>query len=88
MKPKLNSKVWIISDDDIYEEKVAYLGRESFLIEYYAIKIKKEFRYESYGFTWVKTLKEAKAILQKKLGPDAKIVKVEDDWWRVKEEEK
>ena len=86
MKPKLNSKVYIIGDEEIYIELVGYLGSESFVIDQYEIKIKTEFYYDDYEKTWVNTLKEAKAILQKKIGPDAKIVKLDDDWWGLKEE--
>lgn len=81
MKPNLNSKVYIIDDGDIYMEFVGWLGSASFVIYQYEIKLKTQFYYDDYGKTWVKTLKEAKAILQKKLGPDAKIVKLFDGWW-------
>ena len=86
MKPKLNSKVYIIAYEEIYAELVGWLGSESFVIEEYEIKRKTEFYYDDYGKTWVKTLKEAKAILQEMLGKDAKIVRLDDDWWGEEEE--
>ena len=84
MKPNLNSKVYIIEDGDIYTEFAGWLGNSSFVIEEYEIKVLTKFYYDDYGKTWVKTLKEAKAILRKKLGPDAKIVKLADGWWGEK----
>lgn len=81
MKPKLNSKVYIVDEEDIYMELVGWLGSTSFVIDQYEIKNESLYFYDDYGKTWVKTLKEAKAILQKKLGPNAKIVKFSDIWW-------
>lgn len=86
MKPKLNSKVYIIAYEEIYAELVGWLGSASFVIKEYEIKIKTEFYYDDYGNTWVKTLKEAKAILKERLGKDAKIVRLDDDWWGEEEE--
>lgn len=80
MKPKLNSVVWIIGNNEICKEIVGWLGTTSFVIDHYENRIKSQFYYDDYGSTWVNTLKEAKATLQKKLGPDIKIVKLGYGW--------
>ena len=81
MKPKIGSGVWIIGDNEICMEFVGWFGIQSFVISHYENRIKSEFYYDDYGKTWVNTLEEAKAILQKKFGSDAKIVKLGYRWF-------
>lgn len=81
MKPKIGSGVWIIGSKEICLEFVGWLGIESFVIDRYENRIKSKFYYDDYGKTWVNTIEEAKAILQKKLGPYSKVVKLGYGWF-------
>lgn len=84
-KPKLNQKVYIIFADEIYYEKVEYIGEEDFLYD----DVYHRF-YEDYNETWATSFEQAKAILRRKY--NIKKLKLEHhtscgEWWRIANEQ-
>lgn len=59
-KPKLNQKVYIIYEDEIYYEKVKYIGEEDFLYDRDLSRF-----YKDYNETWTTSFEKAKAILRR-----------------------
>lgn len=84
-KPKLNQKVYIIYNDEIYYEKVEYLGEEDFLYDRNYPRF-----YEDYNETWATSFEQAKAILRRNY--DIKKLKLEhhtsfgSEWWSMANE--
>lgn len=94
MRPTLNRKVYTISpySFEIYEHKVGYIGKESFIIEDYdSFDSNYEFSFNEYEETWFTSFAKAKAYLKKQfkeLNLDEKFKLVEHNdhfgkWWRV-----
>ena len=95
MKPRIGKEVYIIwNGTDIYKEKVAMLGKESFIVESIFNSAlcdayrNKTYDYDMYNKTWFTSITEAKKSLidyHKVSNPnfDAKIKKVQDDCWEV-----
>lgn len=86
-KPKINQKVYIIYQDEIYYEKVEYIGAEKF---FYKRDLGRY--YEDYNKTWTTSFKQAKAILSRNY--NIKKLKLElltsydggYEWWRIANE--
>ena len=66
MKPKINQKVYVIYQNQIYQETVGYLGEESFIINSYECLVSVEFEYKDYNIVWFRSLEKAKKELLKK----------------------
>lgn len=82
-KPKLGQVVYIIYDDEIYEEKVEYIGEDTFLYSRYS----NEYWYENYNMTWTINFEKAKSILrQNNKVKKLKLEEIENHygkWWRI-----
>lgn len=69
MKPRIGKKVYVIYEDDIYQETVFMLGKESFLCECVldsALRDSyrtRQYYFCSHGRTWFTTLSAAKKQL-------------------------
>ena len=61
-KPKIGKKVYIIHTGDVYEERVGWIGKDSFIIENYSMYTDDfmEFFYEDHNEWWFSTLAAAK----------------------------
>lgn len=86
-KPKLGQVVYIIYDDEIYKEKVEYIGEDTFLYSIHS----EEYWFENYNMTWTTTFEKAKSILKQNY--KVKKIQLEEiqnhygKWWRVQWEE-
>lgn len=88
MKPKIGTIVYCIYTDSITKFKVGYVGKDGFIIDapingevvYEALL----WRYEDFNTTWFKSLKKAESALLEGY-PDAKIKKIDDDYWEIEE---
>lgn len=92
-KSKIGQIVYVVYCNQICEEKVRYIGEDSFIVtvsklvnhDYY------EWLYDDYGITWANTFNKAKTILRKKLGVkklDLELIEIyKDKVRRIKEEE-
>ena len=73
MKPKLGRVVYTVYQNDITKNKVAFLGKESFITDSYGglfIDDSWEHYYDNYGHTWFTTLKDAKKYVMESLTED------------------
>ena len=90
MKPKINQKVYIIYQNQIYEETVGYLGEHSFIINFYDSDWNSEYEYDDYNKVWFRSLEKAKKELlkkYKKYGCKVTIEQINQDTWEVIEDE-
>lgn len=87
MKPKLSTIIYTVSGSyQINEEKVAYLGEESFIIENYPHYTHNyEFNYDDYNKVWFRSFTVAKKALGK-IPKGSHLVECNDfygRWWEV-----
>lgn len=86
-KPKLNQKVYIIYSDEIYYEKVEYIGEDNFL---YDTDCNARY-FNDYNETWTTSFEKAKAILRRNY--NIKKLKLEHhtswggEWRRIKDDD-
>lgn len=94
MKPKIGTEVYCIYRDGILVDKVAFIGKESFIIESFGSATEEdswEWYYEDYNTKWFTDLVKAKekllALYEEESEENLKIVKVTDDWYQLQEDE-
>ena len=89
MKPRLNRTVYTVYRDNITKTQVAYLGKESFIIEHFnrGYDYGYEYFYDEYKLDWFTSLSEAKKSVMKSLDEDERkqVVwkKWKDDYWEL-----
>ena len=93
MKVKIGQQVYTIYTDQIYLEEVAYLGKDSFIVDGYEDKTSSEYYYDDYGVEWFKDLEKAKKALLKKVKKvygKSKVVieQISPDTWEAYEDER
>lgn len=67
-KPKIGKKIYTIWTGDIIEDRVGYLGKDSFLLEGYDMKVEPEYYYEDYNEKWFTSLAKAKKRCKEDFG--------------------
>ena len=94
MKPEINTKVYCIYHDGILIDNVAFIGKDSFIIESFhnlTYEDSWEWYYEDYNKNWFTDFDKAKEELlsryTKKYKDKFKIVKITDTWHQVFEED-
>ena len=90
MKPSLNRTVYTVYKDSITKSKVAYLGKDSFIIEHFneGYDYGYEYDYKAYNYSWFTSLAKAKKSVWESLTEEEKKeVKWEkwssDDYWEL-----
>ena len=88
MKPEIGTKVYCIYGDGILVDEVAFIGKDSFIIESFhnTYEDSWEWNYEDYEEKWFTDLERAKEELLSKYGDSFIIENVTDDWFQVLEE--
>ena len=90
MKPKISTKVYCIYGDGILVDEVAFIGKDSFIIESIhraTYDDSWEWFYEDYGRLWFTDIDKAKQKLlawyKEEYDDDFEIIKVSDNWYQV-----
>ena len=89
MKPEIGTKVYCIYGDGILVDEVAFIGKDSFIIEsFHSLTYEDswEWYYEDYDEKWFSNPEKAKEELLCKYGDSFRIEKVTDNWLQVFEE--
>lgn len=94
-KPKIGQIVYVVYCNQIYEDKVRYIGEETFLLTHseYINRDYYEWWFDEYDITRSTTFNKAKEILRKKLGVKrlclelTSFYKDSDRVWRLKRKE-
>ncbi len=73
MKPRIGRTIYTIYIDQISEETVKFLGKDSFIVANYdEYDASYEFYYDEYNINWFTSLSKAKTEIKKEF-PDKKI---------------
>lgn len=86
MKPEIGTRVYCIYGDGILVDNVAFIGKDSFIIESFdsaTYEDSWEWYYEDCEEKWFTNLKQAKEKLLSKYGNNFKIEMVTDDWFQL-----
>lgn len=89
MKPSLGRKVWCIYADEINEEEVGFIGKDSFIIDAYTDNRRLDsvqYLFEEYNSAWFTSFNRAKKVLLEQLHKKYKtkqfyIEKICDGYW-------
>lgn len=80
-KINIGDVIYAIGERNIYEEKVAFIGNDTFITELtYGERI--EYSYYEYSKTWALNFEEAKEIVEKN-NPSGKLVFEGDGFWSI-----
>lgn len=92
MKPEIGTKVYCIYGDGILVDEVAFIGKDSFIIESFhnlTYEDSWEWNYEDYEEEWFTDLEMAKQKLlswyKEKYGNYFEIIKLSDNWYQVED---
>lgn len=75
----IGKRIWVVGDDGVYPEEIAFLGEHSLLIKGDLC----EYEYDDYRHKWFAHISEALDRLASRLGCDADDIKEDADgiWW-------
>lgn len=89
-RPKLGQKVYCIYDHGIFVDTVAFLGKDSFIVDSFSRATNEdswEWNYNDYNVRWFTNLTKAKKALIEKFKDrwdgKLKVVEVTDDWYEL-----
>ena len=92
MKPSIGRKVYCVYQDDLNEEEVGYLGKDSFIVDDFS-ELRRfdslEYFYDDYQVMWFTSFARAKKTLLSRLnaahpGLNFTLTKVCDGYWTTK----
>lgn len=93
MKPRIGRKIYCVYEDAILVKEVAFLGKESFIIDSFGSDTAEdswEWCYKDYDKEWFTSITKAKKELcsrfKKDFGDKVKVVKMADDWYVLEED--
>lgn len=92
MKPEIGTRVYCIYGDGILVDEVAFIGKDSFIIDSFGSATYEdswEWYYENYNKNWFTDIEKAKEELLDIFHylDNVKIVRVDDNWYQLFEKD-